>query len=200
MAVSALACGGLGLLGTQAPEIPIFDSRMKGAQPMNRILVTYATRAGSTVEVAATVAEVLSAARATVDVRPIKTVRDVSGYDAVVVGSAIRMGQWLPEAVQFVKSNRESLSQVPIAYFLVSGYLRKDTPEMRRTVLAYLDSVRKILEPASIGMFAGKIDYSKLSFLDRTLAQMMKEPEGDWRNWDAIRAWTRELRPTVMHG
>jgi menaquinone-dependent protoporphyrinogen oxidase len=166
---------------------------------MNKILVTYATRAGSTVEVAATVAEELRAEGATVDVLPIKIVRDVNGYDAVVVGSAIRMGQWLPEAVQFVKTHRSTLAGIPTAYFLVSGFLREDTPEMRQKVLAFLDPVREILEPISIGLFAGKIDFSKLSWLDRTIAKAVGSPEGDWRDWEAIRNWARELQPTLVH-
>src|SRR6266550_6426568 len=134
---------------------------------MNKILVTYATRAGSTAEVAASVAEVLSATGATVDVKPVTAVHEVKGYDAVVVGSAIRMGHWLPEAVEFVKTNRQTLSRIPTAYFLVSGLLRNDTPETRRQVLAFLDPVRALHEPVSIGLFAGKLDYSTMDELDR---------------------------------
>ncbi len=165
---------------------------------MNKILVAYATRAGSTAEVAARVAEVLSETGAIVEVRPIQDVREVQGYDAVVIGSAIRMGHWLPEVVTFVKANRDTLSHIPTAYFLVSGLLREDTPEMRKTVLAYLDPVRVILEPTSIGLFAGKIDYSKLSWLDRIIAKKVMS-EGDGRNWDAIQSWARELLATALH-
>ena len=166
---------------------------------MNKILVTYATRAGSTAEVAASVAEVLSATGATVDVKPVTAVHEVKGYDAVVVGSAIRMGHWLPEAVEFVKANRESLSHIPTAYFLVSGFLQEDTPEMRRRVLAYLDPVRKILEPTSIGLFAGKIDYSRMDWQDRTIAEAISSSEADWRNWEAIRAWAHELQTSLVY-
>src|SRR6266704_4855322 len=165
---------------------------------MNKILVTYATRAGSTAEVAASVAEVLSATGATVDVKPVTAVHEVKGYDAVVVGSAIRMGHWLPEAVEFVKANRESLSHIPTAYFLVSGFLQEDTPEMRRRVLAYLDPVRKILEPTSIGLFAGKMDYSKMDWHDRSIAEAVSLSEGDWRNWEAIRGWARDQQPRLI--
>ena len=66
-------------------------------------------------------------------------------------------------------------------------------------MLAFLDPVRKILEPISIGLFAGKIDFSKLSWLDRTIAKAVGSPEGDWRDWEAIRNWARELRPTLVH-
>src|SRR3989475_12553805 len=161
----------------------------KGGRTMNKILVTYATRAGATFEVAMRVAEVLRAAGATVDVKPVTAVHEMKGYDAVVVGSAIRMGHWLPEAVAFVQAHRESLSHIPTAYFLVSGFLQEDTPEMRRRVLAYLDPVRKILEPTSIGLLAGKIEYSKMDWQDRTIAQEVSSSEPACRDWEAIRAW-----------
>ncbi len=167
---------------------------------MSKILVTYATRAGSTVEVAQTIANTLGATGATVDVRPVKNVKDIKGYDAVVVGSAIRMGAWLPEAVQFVKNNQAALAGLPTAYFLVSGFLKDDTPEMRKTVGAYLDPVRQILEPKSIGLFAGKMDWSKLNFIDRTLAKAMGEKEGDWRNWETIKNWAESLTPVLAVG
>src|SRR2546426_5734361 len=153
---------------------------------MNKILVTYATRAGSTAEVAASVAEVLSATGATVDVKPVAAVHEVKDYDAVVVGSAIRMGHWLPEAVGFVKPNRQTLSRIPTAYFLVSGLLRNDTPETRRQVLAFLDPVRALHEPVSIGLFAGKLNYSTMGGLDRSIAEPVSSAGGDWRNWKAI--------------
>jgi menaquinone-dependent protoporphyrinogen oxidase len=166
---------------------------------MNTILVTYATRAGSTYEVAARVAEVLRTAGATVDVKPVSAVHEVQSYDAVVVGSAIRMGCWLPEAVGFVKTNREALSRIPTAYFLVSGLLRNDTPEMRRQVLAFLDPVRALLEPASIGLFAGKMDYSTMDGLDRSIAEAVSSAEGDWRDWEAIGEWAHDLLPVLAH-
>jgi menaquinone-dependent protoporphyrinogen oxidase len=166
---------------------------------MNTILVTFATRAGSTYEVAARVAEVLRAAGTTVEVRPVTAVHELKGYGAVVVGSAIRMGHWLPEAVGFVKTNRETLSRIPIAYFVVSGLLRNETPEMRRQVLAFLDPVRALLEPVSIGLFAGKLDYSTIDGLDRSIAEAVSSAEGDWRNWQAIDKWAQDLQSVFAH-
>lgn len=166
---------------------------------MNKILVAYATRAGSTFEVAARVAEVLRAAGATVDVKPVAAVHELNGYEAVVVGSAIRMGRWLPEAVEFVKTNREALSCIPTAYFLVSGLLRNDTPEVRREVLAFLDPVRALREPVSIGLFAGKLDYSTIDGFDRSIAEELSSAEGDWRDWEAIDEWAHNLLPVLAH-
>jgi menaquinone-dependent protoporphyrinogen oxidase len=166
---------------------------------MNKILVTFATRAGSTYEVAARVAEVLRAAGTTVDVKPVTAVHELKGYEAIVVGSAIRIGHWLPEAVEFVKTHRETLSGIPTAYFLVSGLLRNDTPETRRKVLAFLDPVRALLEPVSIGLFAGKLDYSTMDGLDRSIAEAVSSAEGDWRNWEAIDEWAHNLQLVLAH-
>ncbi len=166
---------------------------------MKKFLVAYATRAGSTAEVASCVAEVLRAAGATVDVKYVTAVHELKGYDAVIIGSAIRRGQWLPEAVEFVKTNREALSHIPTAYFLVSGFLREDSPEMRQRALAYLDPVRKILEPSSIGLFAGKMDYGKMDWPDRSIAEAVSSSEGDWLDWEAIREWAHDLQRALVH-
>jgi menaquinone-dependent protoporphyrinogen oxidase len=162
---------------------------------MSKVLVTYATKAGSTGEVAEAIGQALCAggAAVVVDVKPVKEVSDVSGYSGVVVGSAIRMGRWLPEAVKFVESQKAALAVMPVAYFQVSGFLKEDTPENRQEAATYLGAVRALAEPVSEGLFAGKMDYSKLSFFDRTIAKIVGSAEGDWRDWDAIRAWAGEL-------
>jgi menaquinone-dependent protoporphyrinogen oxidase len=160
-----------------------------------KVLVAYATKAGSTTEVAQAIAEVLRNQGNTVDVAPVKEVKDLSPYRAVIAGSAIRMGSWLPEAVDFVAKNQAALAKVPTAFFLVSGYLKDDTPEMRAKVSAFLDPVRAMVKPGKEGMFAGKMDYSKITFLDRLIAKMVKSVEGDWRNWDQIRAWAADAIP-----
>ncbi len=164
---------------------------------MAKTLVAYATKAGSTAEVAQAIAEVRRSQGETVDVLPIKKVGDLSPYRAVIAGSAIRMGGWLPEAIDFVAKNQAALAKVPTAFFLVSGFLKDDTPEMRAKVSAFLDPVRKILQPGKEGLFAGKMDYSKITFLDRVIAKAVKSIEGDWRNWDEIRAWAADAVPAV---
>ncbi len=160
----------------------------------DRILVAYATRAGSTAEVAHTIAKALSAAGAAVDVCPVKQVGDLSPYRAVVLGSPIRMGRWLPEAFTFLKARQAELSRVPVAYFVTCVTLTSNTVENRRTVDAYLDPARAILRPVSVGLFAGALDGSKVSFLDRLMIKAIKTPEGDFRKWDEIHLWGGSLQ------
>jgi len=198
---SVLACSGLTALAVHQPAVDYPETSCTAGEAMKKkVLVAYASRAGSTGGVAEAIAKTLCENGASVDVRLAKDVSDVSAYQAVVVGSAIYMGQWMGEAVEFVEKNRAALGQRPTAYFCVCSTLREDTPENRRTVTAYLDGVRAKVQPVSEGLFAGALDYSKQSFLYRMIVKAMKASEGDWRNWDAIRAWSKELVPALEIG
>lgn len=159
-----------------------------------RILVTYATRAGSTAEVAAVVGENLSTRGYAVEVKPVKQNPDPSGYAAVIIGSAIRMGNWLPEAVDFVKRNQAALNRVPVALFTVHMLNTGDDETSRAARLAYLNAVRPLLNNAEEVYFEGKMDFSRLSFLDRMIARMVGAVEVDRRDWDKIRGWV----PTAL--
>lgn len=162
-----------------------------------KVLVTYATRTGTTQEVAVAIEEELETKGANVDVKNAKEVEDLTAYRAVILGSAIRAGNLMPEAIEFVKANQEKLSQIPVAYFVVCATLREDTEENRQAVAAYLGPLREMIEPVEEGLFAGAIDLSKLSFPMRLVLKAMKAEEGDWRDWDAIRAWAAQLYPAL---
>jgi len=174
------------------------DRKMK-----NRLLIAYGSRCGSTGGVAEAIGQLLSAAGAAVDVNLVKNVNDLSPYQGVIAGSAIRMGKWLPEAVEFVKTHQDTLSRVPVAYFAVCLTMKEDTVENRRKALGYLDPVRKQfprVKPLDIGLFAGAVDYTKLSFAYSLILKVKGAPEGDFRNWEAIRTWAAGVSPTLDGG
>lgn len=165
------------------------------------ILITYASRCGSTGEVAEAIGQTLCGPGISTEVRLVGNVNDLSTYRAVILGSAIRAGKWLPEAVAFVKKHRETLSRTPLAYFVVCMAMKEDTPENRRTALAFLDPLHKAVprvRPVATGLFAGATDFDKLSFIQSSILKAKKVPEGDFRNWDAIRAWAVSLRPALL--
>lgn len=160
---------------------------------MSRVLVAYATRCGSTREVAEEIGRALAGAGLGVDVRPVGEVDDLSPYRAAVVGSPIRGGKWLPEAVGFVRENREALSRIPVAYFAVGLSLREGTEEARRETMDALESVRNLVAPVAVGLFAGALDPRWLPLMLRGLMRLIKAPVGDSRDWAAIRAWATKL-------
>jgi menaquinone-dependent protoporphyrinogen oxidase len=164
-----------------------------------RILVAYATRTGSTAGVAAEIGRALGSANGNVaDVRPIGELRVLDGYDAVVVGSAVRGSKWLPEAVDFVSEHQEALRRVPVATFAVCLTMREDTAENRAEVARALDPVREVVTPVDVGLFAGAMDYSQFSLPMRLMMKAIKAPEGDFRDWAAIRDWAAELDHVLL--
>lgn len=191
-ALGITVCGG-GALASISPKIEM-QSASYGEKTMDKkILITYASKAGSTAETAARMGEMLAGQNAQVDVLPVEKAGDLSAYQAVVLGSAIRMGQLLPEVVKFVEANQAVLQQKSFNVFFLCMTLEKDTPENRQTVSAYLEPVRALVKPASEGMFAGVMEPKKLSLLERMMMKAMKTPVGDFRNWEQINAWAQSL-------
>lgn len=170
---------------------------------MTHVLIAYTSKSGTTAEVADFMGNALREAGATVDVRPAKTVRDVNGYDMAFVGSGIRVGRWLGASVKFVEAQQAALAALPTAFFTVCLTLHEDTPENRAEVEAYLDPVRAILTPQAEGFFAGVSEPERLGFVERMALRAIKPPIGDFRDWDAIRAWTldtyRQFVGAVAH-
>ena len=155
-----------------------------------RILIAYATGSGSTAEVAAAIGEELSGGQVIVDVWPVKEVSQLETYHAVVLGSSIRLGRWMPEAIRFLKDHREFMANRAVAYFTTCLTMTEDTHESRQMVLSYLEPVLQLapeIRPVGLGLFAGSLNP------DLRLV-MPAGPYGDFRNWEAIRGWAREIR------
>ena len=165
------------------------------------ILVAYASMSGSTGEVAEAVGRVLCGPNTTVDIRLIKNVKEVADYDGVIIGSAIRSSKWLSQAESFLKDNREKLQKVPVAYFMTCLTLAHPGEETRRKAGAMMEPLLQEVpevKPVGVGLFAGVLDYSKFGFAMRSVLKMkMKVAEGDYRDWEAIKAWAGEIRPLM---
>lgn len=160
------------------------------------ILVAYATRADSTREVAEFVGRALAELHTAVEVRPVNKVKDIRPYQAVIIGTAVRMGKIMPEAVSFAQKHALNLRQKPAAYFTVCLTMKEDTPENRATAAGYLEPLCDIHTPVSLGLFGGRVEYARLGPLFRFFFSRDKTgavPEGDWRDWDAIRNWALAL-------
>ena len=167
------------------------------------ILVTYASRTGGTRGVAEAIGKTLAEGGAQVEVLSMEAVKDLTPYAAVVAGSAIRDKKWLPEAMQFIQTNRAALNHKPIAVFLVCMTLAMTNAEKYRPFVAdFMQPVRALVKPVSEGLFAGILDISKVESLkDRLMFKMSVKlgtwSEGDHRDWQAIQAWAKALGPIL---
>ncbi len=167
----------------------------------DRILVTYASAMGSTAGVADAIGATLAESGLSVDVRPMDRVHDLTPYRAVVAGSAVHAGEWLPEAMEFMRANQAELVHKPFAAFLVCMTLAMPGGDKyREHVATWLDPIRSVVNPMSEGLFAGVLDVNKIpSFGDRckfrVSVMMGVWSEGDHRDWKAIHAWAMSLVP-----
>lgn len=169
----------------------------------NKILVAYATRQGSTAGVAKAIGKTLIEHGAQVDVRAMQDVRDLADYGAVVAGSAINGGQWLPEAMQFMREHQTALRQKPFAAFLVCMTMSMKNVAYREHVSTWLAPVRALVQPLSEGLFAGALDIKKIPSIGDRLKFKLSIVfgfwrEGDHRDWNAIRAWADQLYPLLI--
>jgi len=195
---------------------------------MKKILIAYATNAGSTAKVAQVIGEELGRDSAQVQVCRLKEVTRVEQYDAVVVGAPMIMG-WHGDAVKFIKKLQQALSQVRVAYFVTAMNLTQTNEKSVGATPLYVDPqlakppknekrlsfkeryatasnyLRPVLDaapsvqPVSVGFFGGKLELYRLPLLQMLFVLLAIQAQpGDFRNWPVIREWAANLRPELL--
>lgn len=162
-----------------------------------RILVAYATRNGSTAEIAQVIGRELTNTRLAADVAEIKTVSNLASYNAIVIGGPLYMGSVDGSVGKFVGKNREQLLKLPVAAFAVGLAPKNPDPTAVEMAMAALKKSLEPVIPVASVLFAGELDPAKVNFVMRKFLEMAKIPAGDFRDWDVIAAWAREL-PEMM--
>ena len=159
------------------------------------ILLAYATRYGSTQEVAESITAALREDGLEVDIQPMQEVKRLDNYDAIVLGAAIYSNRWHPDAHQFLSQHQETLRQRPAAIFAL-GPLSTGDRAMLRSRRQLERELEKYpwLKPVTLEMFVGKLDPSKLGFFER-----LGSTASDHRDWKAIRAWADALAAQLQH-
>jgi len=159
------------------------------------VLVGYATRYGSTQEVAEAVAATLRECGLEVDIQPMRKVRTLAGYSAVVLGAPLFMFRWHEDALRFLSRHREALMERPVAVFALGPVHDPYDEDEWQSSHDQLDKeLAKYpwLTPVALEMFGGKYDPAKLRFPVNLLAG--KEPASDLRDWTSIRDWAANLK------
>lgn len=158
------------------------------------ILVAYATKYGSTQEVANAVAMTLRERGQEVDIQPARAVRTLTGNSAVVLGAPLYMFRWHKDALHFLSRHRKALMERPVGIFALGPF--HDEEKERQEARAQLDKeLAKFpwLTPVAVEIFGGKYDPAKLRFPLNLLPALKQMAASDIRDWTAIGRWASDL-------
>jgi menaquinone-dependent protoporphyrinogen oxidase len=158
------------------------------------VLVAYATRSGSTKEVAEAIAAELQADGLAVDLKRLPIRDGPAGYDAVVLGAPLYMFRWHKDALRFLKRNRKAVEHLPVAVFALGPVsdAEKDWVEVRAQLEKALASF-PWFTPTDVKIFGGRYDPATLTFPYTLIPAKNSLPIGDLRDWETIRAWAHGL-------
>jgi len=156
-----------------------------------KVLITAASKHGSTTEIAWAIrGHLLERGLQAVVVDP-DEITELVGYDAVVVGSGVYAAHWLKPARQLVERLRDQLGDVPVWLFSSGPVGDPPVPADQETVdVADIVAATGAREHK---LFAGRLDMDRLGFAERALVRALRVPEGDFRDWPAIAAWSRQI-------
>ncbi|MBP1929952.1 menaquinone-dependent protoporphyrinogen oxidase [Methanolinea mesophila] len=158
-----------------------------------RILVAYVSPKGSTAEIAEAIGKELKSAGYSIDIAEMKAVSSVEGYNAVVMGAPLYMGKVVGDMAKFIRKHLDDLEKIPVAAFTVGMSPVDKNPASMEKATEIFHRALDPLKPAAETIFAGKVDPEKLSFMQRWMIGKAQAPVGDFRDWDAIATWAKEL-------
>jgi menaquinone-dependent protoporphyrinogen oxidase len=167
-----------------------------------RILVTYATLMGATTGIARAIGIEIRAGGTAVRVLPIEHVGKIDEYRSVIVGSPIYEGNWLEPAVTYLQQHRVALSKIPVAFFAVCAKRNETLTDQECRVQRAMDRVLERfpdIKPVDIGIFTGAFNSKRwtLPTLLSLKAQGELPLDGDFRDWEVIRAWAVKILPLL---
>jgi menaquinone-dependent protoporphyrinogen oxidase len=157
----------------------------------HHVLVAYATKYGATAEIAEKIGQVLRDAGLAADVLAAERVDDLSPYTAVVVGSAVYIGQWRKGAAKFLQAHEAALAHKPTWIFSSGPTGEGDPPALTQgwRLPGKLQPIVDRIAPRDIVVFHGAAQVDKMSFIEKWMLKNVKAPAGDFRDWEAITSW-----------
>jgi menaquinone-dependent protoporphyrinogen oxidase len=162
---------------------------------MTRVLVSAASRHGSTAEIGEAIARTLSECEIDADAVTPKQVDVTSDYDAFVIGSALYAGHWLEDAVDLCQRLGPELGDHPVWLFSSGPVGPEDSGLAKKmwTDPVDLEQVQEATKAVEHRMFAGRLNRSELGRLQRAALFFFKQLEGDYRDWNEISAFSNEI-------
>lgn len=160
------------------------------------ILVTYASKYGATKEIAEKIGEVIRQAGLQADVLPVDSIRDLNPYQAIILGSAVYIGNWQKEAVKFLQDNEKIMTDRPVWLFSSGPTGEGDPVELLSgwRLPPALQPVADRIRPRDIAVFHGNINPDRINFIEKwAVKSLVKKPFGDFRDWNTIVAWATRI-------
>lgn len=165
--------------------------------PTPRVLVAYATKHGSTAEIAEEIATTLRAMGLDPDVRDAAEVEAIVQYDAVILGSALYMGRWRRSARSFARRYGRALRTLPVWLFS-SGPLDDTAATSELEPPSQVAALTDALEARGHVTFGGVLDPEARGPVAR--AMVRNGLAGDFRDHEQIAAWAREVAAQLRSG
>ena len=160
------------------------------------VLIAVASKHGATFQIANTIGKTLDEAGIPNDVRTINVWPELLDYDAVILGSAIYMGKWMPEAQQFIDTHSAELSSRKVWLFS-SGPLGEEDPKPDDNP-ALTEKLLAITGAREHRIFAGRLAPDELGIGEKLVAKAVHAPAGDFRDWDEITAWAATIGQALL--
>lgn len=129
--------------------------------------------------------------------------KEIEKYDQIIIGASIRYGRHSPRVYKFIKENKNILEKKKTAFFSVNVVARKpekSTPETNPYIRKFLK--KSSWQPKKVGVFAGKIDYPRLGFINRNVIRLImlitKGPTDikntyEFTDWQKVKKFTTEF-------
>lgn len=159
-----------------------------------RVLVAYASKLGSTAEIGESIAATLRAAGLDAEAIAVREVSDLTGYDAVILGSALYAAHWQRDANRFVSRNRVLLEERPLWLFS-SGPLDRRLAAANVPIGQHAAEITANLAPRGHRTFGGRLEADAPGVDPQVLAT---HPIGDFRDWDVITDWAASIAAELL--
>jgi menaquinone-dependent protoporphyrinogen oxidase len=166
----------------------------KGMNMEKKILVAYATHAGSTREIAEFIGKVLTEKGMVAEVQEMKSVKSAKEYGGIVLGAPMYIFHILGDAHRFLKKYKKEIEKTPTAFFSLGPITEKEE-DWKNAREPFEKELAKYpwFHPVGKEVFGGKLDSSKLAFPYSLMPGKDQLPQGDIRDWDKIKAWAESL-------
>lgn len=165
----------------------------------NDILITYASRYGSTAEIAQKIGEEIASNGFNVDISEVKDVHNLKQYRAVILGSAVYIGKWRKDAIRFLNMFEKDLTEKKIWIFS-TGPTGQGDPVKLLEGWSFPPSLKPLAErirPEDITVFHGALNMDKLNSIHRYMVKKIKAPVGDYRDWEQVTKWAKNIASSL---